>query len=554
MKYLSKIIIFTSIALLSSKALSIPKLSQNLMVTGPSRLALESALRVGREGGNPVDVIVAYGLALSVTHPYFGGLGGGGFAMVNMDGTPEALDFRETAPSFTNPDYFTKQRNTKNSSWTGGAAVGVPGIPMGLWDLHQKYGSKKWSSLFKEALHFAKNGFPVSGEWYKVTKRNKDRFWKEGVSHLLNNEKVPLPGDILKQPGLYKALKLFKNKGPKGFYEGKVAKDIAESVVSSGGDMKIEDLAGYKTVWRRPLETKFEGHNVYLMPPPSSGGIIIKTALELVKKKNLKKYEILSLNELHLLGEIMSASFRGRALLGDPGFHKNPTDFLLSDKYITTLSKGISKYKTAKRKPLKERKLIKESTETTHIIVMNKKGQAVSMTVTLNGSYGSGVVSKKYGVALNNEMDDFTTKPGVPNGYGLIQGNGNTVVPKKRPLSSMSPTLVLNDKKETVLALGAPGGPRIINGVFQSLYRTMANKLNMEQAIFTPRLHHQFLPRVLRYEKNRFSPYVLNGLRKRGHKLKPLRGVAIAYGVKINDEGLLEGAADYRGEGSTGGL
>lgn len=185
---------------------------------------------------------------------------------------------------------------------------------------------------------------------------------------------------------------------------------------------------------------------------------------------------------------------------------------------------------------------------------MNKKGQAVSMTLTLNGNYGSGVISEQFGIALNNEMDDFTTKPGVPNGYKLIQGLGNKVVAKKRPLSSMSPTLVLNDKKETILALGAPGGPRIINGVFQTLYRTMASKLNMERAIFTPRLHHQFLPRITFYEKERFSPYVLKALEKKGHKLKPIHGVAIAYGVRKNEEGLLEAAADFRGEGFSGGL
>ncbi|MGH1468834.1 MAG: gamma-glutamyltransferase [Bdellovibrionales bacterium] len=549
-----KYIIFTVLLSFSTSSFAIPELSQNLMVTGPSRLALESALRVGKDGGNPADVAVAYALTLAVTHPYFGALGGGGFAMINMNGTPEALDFREEAPSKTHKDYFLKDRNSKRASWTGGAAVGVPGVPMGLWELHQKHGSKPWKSLFKEALHYSKKGFPVSGEWYKVTKKESKRFWKPGTKHLLINNKVPLPGDLLKQPGLYKALKKLKNHGPKGFYEGDVAKDISSSVKASNGDMSLDDLKNYTAKWRKPLTAEFEGGKVFLMPPPSSGGVVIKTALELVKKQNLKKYELLGLTELHLLGEIMSASFRGRALLGDPDFHNNPLNFLLGKDYINKLNKRISKYKTAYRKPLSEKKLPKESTQTTHFVVMNKKGQAVSITTTLNGNYGSGVVSEKFGVALNNEMDDFTTKPGKPNFFGLVQGNGNVVKAKKRPLSSMSPTIVLNDKNETVLALGAPGGPRIINGVFQTLYRTMANDLNMEQAIFTPRLHHQFLPRVLRFEENRFSPYVLNGLRKRGHKLKHIHGVAITYGVKKNAEGLLEGAADYRGEGYTGGF
>ncbi len=546
--------------LIQQKAWAIPKLSQNLMMTGPSELALKSALRVGREGGNPADVMVAYLLTLSVTHPYFGSLGGGGFAMINMDGRPKVLDFREEAPSKTHPSYYLKDRPSENASWTGGAAVGVPGNPMGLWVLHKTYGIRPWQSLFKEALHYSHKGFPVSSEWYRVTKKESPRFWKPGAKHLLRSRKkknafsVPLPGDLLKQKGLYKALKKLQRKGPKGFYTGTVAKDLVESIRDSGGDMSLKDLVSYKTKWRNPLVTNFEGHKIFLMPPPSSGGVVIKTALELVKKQKLKKYRLLSLTELHLLGEIMSASFRGRALLGDPDFHKNPLDYLLGDEYISALNKKISKYKTAFRKPLSEKTLPKESNETTNVVVMNKKGQAIVVTITLNGSYGSGVVSEKFGIALNNEMDDFTTKPGRPNGYGLVQGNGNIVKAKKRPLSSMSPTVVLNKENKTVLAIGAPGGPRIINGVFQGLYRTLVNKLDMEQAIYTPRLHHQFLPRVLRYEKNRFSPYVLKGLKKRGHKLKPIYGVAVTYGIKMNDDGLLEGSADYRGEGSAGGF
>jgi gamma-glutamyltranspeptidase/glutathione hydrolase len=548
-----KLFFFTILLLSSTFAQAIPVLSQNLIVTGPSKLALESALRVGKDGGNPVDVAVAYALTLSVTHPYFGSIGGGGFAMINMNGKPEALDFREEAPSATGPDYYLKKRKDKSASWTGGAAVGVPGVPHGLWTLHQKHGSMKWSKLFNEALKYSKKGFPVSGEWYSVTKRKQNKFWKDGAHHLIPKGKLPLPGDILKQPGLYKTLKKLRDKGPRGFYEGEVAQDIVDSVIASKGDMKMEDMKSYTSKWRTPITTEFEGKKVYLMPPPSAGGVIIKTALELVKKQNLKKYKLLSIDELHLLSEIMSASFRGRALLGDPDFHKNPVDFLTSEKYIKKLNSKISRWRVANRKPLSEDKVY-ESDQTTHFVVMNKKGQAVSITTTLNGNYGSGVISKKFGVALNNEMDDFTTKPGVPNAYKLVQGMGNKVEPKKRPLSSMSPTLVLNKKGETILAVGAPGGPRIINGTFQTIYRSMVSGLNMERAIFTPRLHHQFQPRITFYEKDRFSPYVLKALEKRGHKLKPIHGVAIAYGAKKNEEGLLEAAADFRGEGFTGGL
>lgn len=534
----------------SQSVFAIPRLSQKVMISGPSELALKSALRVAGEGGNPVDIAVAYGLTLSATHPYFGSLGGGGFAMINMNGSPEVLDFRERAPLETNPEYFVK---SGKSSRLGGAAVGVPGFPMGLWDMHKKYGSKSWASLFKEALSATKKGFPVSSEWYKVTKRKRDKFWSGGAFHLLNdNMKVPLPGDILKQRGLYEALRLLKNKGPKGFYEGSVANDLVQTVNESGGDFSLKDLSSYKTVWRKPLTTKFNGYDLHLMPPPSSGGVVIKTALKLTEMLNLKSKKPLSVDELHTLSEIMSMSFRGRALLGDPDFVKNPLTYLDSSKYLNELKNSFRRNKVSKLKPLQESKFY-ESNQTTHYIVMDKKGRAVSLTVTLNGNYGSGVISKKYGIALNNEMDDFATIPGKPNMFGLIQGKSNQVEAQKRPLSSMSPSLALKNGK-TVLAIGAPGGPRIINGVFHGIYRTLQTGFNMERAIFTPRLHHQFLPRTTYFERDRFSPNVLKSLERKGHKLKPTHGVAIVYGVRVNEEGLLEGAADYRGEGFVGGL
>lgn len=542
-------ILFYILVLFSQSASAIPTLSQNVMISGPSQPALESALRVSKEGGNPVDAAVAYALTLSVTHPYFGSLGGGGFALVNMNGTPTALDFRERAPLKTGPDYFSKKN--KNSR-LGGAAVGVPGVPMGLWDLHKKHGKRPWASLFKEALLLSKSGFPVSGEWYKVTKRKQEKFWTPGAFHLLNKKKqVPLPGDKLVQKGLYNALLKLKELGPKGFYEGGVAVDMIASVNASGGDFTLEDMKAYKTSWRKPLETTYKKNKIYLMPPPSSGGVIIKTAFELAEKLNLGKKKLLSVDELHHLSEVMALSFRGRSLLGDPDFIKNPFHLLFSNKYLNELKNAIKPDSVSKLKAFNDKEYL-ESNETTHFVVMNKSGQAVSMTVTLNGNYGSGVITKKYGIALNNEMDDFMAHPGKPNMFGLIQGLANKVEAKKRPLSSMSPSLVLKNKK-TVLAIGAPGGPRIINGVFQALYRSLENNLDMEQAIFTPRLHHQFLPRVTYYEKNRFSPDVLKALEVKGHVLKPTFGVARVYGVKINDEGLLEGAADYRGEGSVGG-
>lgn len=311
------------------------------------------------------------------------------------------------------------------------------------------------------------------------------------------------------------------------------------------------DLKAYKVRWLEPIETGFRGHKVYMMPPPSSGGVVLKTALALTEKMEIEKHKFLSGDELHLLGEILASSFRGRTLLGDPDFVKNPVAFLTSNDFVTAAAKAIDLKKATAKAPLDEKDVQKES-ETTHYSVLDKDGNAVALTVTLNGSYGAGVVSEKFGIALNNEMDDFTTKPGVPNLFGLIQGAGNVVEPGKRPLSSMSPTLVEKDGK-IVMALGAQGGPRIISSVFQILHRSFATGLDMDAAIQAPRVHHQVLPNVLYADPNRLSPDVLENLRKRGHTVEE-SPVAKAYGVKLNSSGILEGAFDARGEGATGGF
>lgn len=531
---------------------AVPFEGQDMLIAAPSPVAVETGKEIHKLGGNVFDVAVAVALSLSVTSPYFASLGGGGFALVKKDGEEvKALDFRETAPAKTDENYFSKIE--KGSSWNGGPAVAIPGIPAGLYEIHKTYGKLKWEQLFTRPLRQAAQGFPVSGEWHKYTKSQKERFNAKGKAVFLKKDgQAYVPGETLKQPDLYQALKIFRDKKLDGFYSGVVAADIASSVQRAGGVLSVEDLKNYSIKWRTPIKTEFQGHDIYLMPPPSSGGIIIKTALELVEKIDLKKHPFMSVNEYHLLAEVMSKSFRGRGLLGDPDFSKIPLTQLQSEEYIAELAKNIKTSYSKKLKPLDEKFVQKESTETTHFVVMNKKGEAVSMTITLNGNYGSGVVSDKYGIALNNEMDDFQAVPGESNAYGLLHGKANYVQAGKRPLSSMSPTLVLKNAK-TVMALGAPGGPRIINGVFQTLYRVLANGLNIEKAIMTPRLHHQFEPNVLFYEKNAFTPETLKQLQKKRHTLKSTHGVAKVSGVRVNENGFLEGYSDFRGEGAVGG-
>ncbi|MEY4616959.1 MAG: gamma-glutamyltransferase [Pseudomonadota bacterium] len=528
---------------------AIPFKGTEILISAPSPYAVEVGQQVARAGGNVVDVAVAVGLTLAVTSPYFASLGGGGFALVKMDKKVEALDFREMAPQATHKEFYSQK--SKEAAITGGSAVGVPGLPAGLWELHKKYGKLKWRALFAEPLKFSKEGFRVSGEWVEYTQEEKNRFDEGGKKHFLKVDKsMYKPGEILKQWFLSRALLAFRDKNLQGFYGGPVAKDIVDSVNRAGGVMTLEDLSNYKVRWLSPMVTQFKNHTIYLMPPPSSGGVVIQSALEIAKRVSVDKQSMYSVEEFHLLGEILSRAFRGRVLLGDPDFHKNPLEHLLGVEHLDSMAKTISLNKT-KELGGDEFK-IKESTETTHFVVMDKLGNTVSLTETLNGTYGSGVVTTDYGIALNNEMDDFTTRTNEANQFGLFQGSGNLVEPGKRPLSSMSPTIV-EKEGETVLALGAPGGPRIISGVFQTLYRVLVSGLNMDQAIQAPRVHHQFRPHRLMVEKNRFTPETVKGLKEKGHQVDYLGGIAKVYGIKRQPGGELEAAYDSRGEGAVGG-
>lgn len=545
----SSILCFALITTGLPRAEAIPAEGHQMMIAAPSPYAVQVGKEVIGLGGNVADVAVAVGLTLAVTSPYYAALGGGGFALVKMGKEVKVLDFREVAPQATGPDFYLKRPET--ASRTGGAAIGVPGFPAGLWALHEKYGKLAWRQLFSIPIRLAQQGFQVSGEWAHNTERAHKRFSAGGKKHFLKDGELYKPGEILRQPGLARALREFSRKNLKGFYQGPVARDLVNSIKATDGVITLKDLSDYKVRWLEPMVTEFAGHKIYLMPPPSSGGVVIQTALKLAEKLELKKYEALSVDELHLWGEILARSFRGRALLGDPEFHKNPLDRLLSEKYIKELADSIS-LKSAKNLEPLENPAGKESENTTHYSILDAEGNAIALTVTLNGNYGSAVVSERYGIALNNEMDDFTTRPGKPNMFGLIQGEGNLVEAGKRPLSSMSPTLVEKDGK-IVMSLGAPGGPTIISGVVQALYRVLVTGMDMDLAIQTPRVHHQFLPRTLFVEEDRFSPDIINALRKRGHEVKPIDWIARVKGVRKNKKGHLEGAYDSRGEGAAGG-
>jgi gamma-glutamyltranspeptidase / glutathione hydrolase len=290
-----------------------------------------------------------------------------------------------------------------------------------------------------------------------------------------------------------------------------------------------------------------------MMPPPSSGGVVIKSAFELLERVDIEQQAPLGVDELHLMAEVLNRSFRGRALLGDPDFHANPFDTILSKAYLDEMANSIDMRKAVQLAPLVDKSLT-ESTETTQFSILDADGNAISLTVTLNGSYGSGVVSEKFGISLNNEMDDFTTRPGEPNTYGLLQGFGNRVQPGKRPLSSMSPTLVAKDGR-IVMTLGAAGGPRIISSVIQTIYRVLVTGLDIDRAVQFPRVHQHFLPNKLYMDEFKFAPEVIAGLQQRGHETVPQRPSYLGRikAVRINDKGYLEASYDNRSEGAAGG-
>lgn len=558
---------------------ALPFRSQEFAVASPSPFSAAVANEIAKAGGNTFDQTVAIALAMAVTHPYYAALGGGGFAVIRKqvsptEATTDVIDFREVAPKATTRETFIG-KDAKTAT-DGGLASGVPGVPMGLFEIHRKFGKLPWKKLFAPAIRLAESGFPVSGEWVSQTDSQFDAFNPAGRlvfgKQATLNRKVMLvqlkPGDILKQPLLAKALRLIRDKGVKEFYSGSIAKDIIETNKQTGGVMTMDDLRSYSVVWRKPITRTWRGYTLSLMPPPSSGGLIIAQGLELLDRIEAKHGvgAPMSAKEAHLWGEALKLSFAARGMMGDPGTGNSMNelaDKLLQPERLDRLAALTSKedaieVKSTRSKDLKEileqtpsAQAKNEKTETTHFSVADRDGNAVAFTVTLNGSYGSSVVTEKYGIAMNDEMDDFATSPGQPNQYGLIQGEANAVGAGKRPLSSMSPTIIEKDGK-FVATLGAPGGPRIASAVYQAIVRLLSQNADAEFAVNAPRVHHQFLPDTLFYDASRFSPDVISILKKYGHKTQET-WVAKVYVVKATKDGLLEAASDPRGEAAAGG-
>ncbi len=535
-----------------------PVTAENGMVASQEAVATEVGVDILKKGGNAVDAAIATGFALAVTLPRAGNLGGGGFMMIHMAGTgeTEALDYREKAPTAAFQEMFLGEDGEpdKQKSRFSGLAVGVPGTVAGFAEAFEKHGSGKltWADLVAPAIQLAENGITVTPGLSAALTASAKRLTKDPASAKIFYKAGNIayqPGETLKQKDLAKTLRLIADKGAAGFYTGEVARQIAVKVQAAGGGMTAQDLLAYEPVWRAPVTGSYRGYQIASMPPPSSGGVHIVEILNMLETYPIAEFGPNSADTIHVMAEAMRRAYADRSkYLGDPDFVQVPVKGLTSPAYAADLVKTI-KMKGAT--PSEEVKpgvpLPYESNETTHFSVVDKDGNAVANTYTLNFSYGVGLTADGTGVLLNNELDDFSAKPGVPNAYGLIGGSANAVEGEKRPLSSMSPTLVFKDGK-FYLATGSPGGSRIITTTLQIIMNVIDHQMNIAEATAAPRIHNQWLPDEIRVEEG-LSPDTIRLLEERGHKIEVKNAMGSTQSI-MAVEGVLAGASDPRRSGA----
>lgn len=529
-----------------------PVYAKNGMVASVNSIATRVGVDVLERGGNAVDAAVAVGYVLAVTHPQAGNIGGGGFMLLRTkDGKTTAIDFREMAPSKASRDMFLDEKGNADSkkSLTSHLASGVPGTVAGFAMATEKYGTMPMSDLIQPALALAKDGFPVN-------QTLADDLVQYGREVLLNNDHsraiffksgdVPWSkGEILIQTDLAASLDLIAKQGVDAFYKGPIADQIANEMEKNGGLITKADLAAYKAVERQPVSGTYRGYEVYSMPAPSSGGIHIIQILNILENFDLKLMGQNSADAIHVMSEAMKFAYADRSeYLGDPDFVTVPVGALTSKEYAKSLAAKIDMNKARPSSEIRPGKLAPyESDQTTHYSVVDSQGNAVAVTYTLNTNFGSGIVAGSSGILLNNQMDDFSAKPGVPNVYGLIGGEANAVQAGKRPLSSMSPTIVTKDG-QVFLVTGSPGGSRIITTVLQIVLNTLEFNMNIAEATNAPRIHHQWLPEEIRIEKG-ISPDTIRLLEKKGHKVSVKPTMGSTQSIVVTPEGLF-GAADPR--------
>jgi gamma-glutamyltranspeptidase/glutathione hydrolase len=521
------------------------------MVISASSIASDIGFQVIKDGGNAIDAAVATAFALAVTHPTAGNIGGGGFLVYRPNsGDPTTFDFREAAPAGSHPEMWLKDgKYDPNVHHNSHMAVGVPGTVAGLHLAWKTSGSKPWKDLVAPAVKLARDGFELSEALARSLERTLTSF-KRYPASFAQYSKSGQPyqaGDIFKQPDLARTLDRIANQGPAGFYEGETAALIEKEMKANGGLITREDLKNYQAKQRAPIRGTYRGYDVIGMPPPSSGGIAVQMMLNILEGYDLKASGPGSAQTLHLLAESMRRAFADRAqYLGDPDFVKNiPIDRLLSKDYAAQLRKTINTAQASKSSPTSFT-WTTESPETTHFSIVDAQRNAVALTYTLEAGYGSKIVVPGGGFLLNNEMGDFNAGPGLTNEQGLIGTEPNLARPGKRMLSSMSPTIVAKDGK-LFMVTGSPGGRTIINTVLMTILNVVDFGMNAQEAVDAGRIHHQWLPDRISYEKFAFSPDTLAILRKMGHTLQEGGGQGVDEVIVYNaQEDMLEGGLDRR--------
>ena len=527
----------------SSNDIFHPVYGKNGMVASEQGLATQVGLDILKQGGNAIDAAVAVGFALAVVLPNAGNIGGGGFMVLHDDKTGKdvAIDFREIAPAKASRDmYLDNQGNViDGKSLFTHDASGVPGTVAGMEYALKKWGTMPLSKVLEPAIKLADKGFIVSDVLAQTLKEEKSTLgkWSASKAIFFKNGEPLKSGDLLVQKDLAKSLRLIAKQGAKAFYQGEIATKIAKEMQSHGGTMTLEDLKAYKVVERQPIIGDYRGYKVVTMPPPSSGGVHLIEILNMLEHYPIKEDGVNSAKNIHHMAESMKLAYADRSeYLGDPDFVKIPVTGLTSKAYANELVKTIDDNKarlSSNIKPGKPQPY--ESDQTTHFSVMDKAGNAVAVTYTLNLNFGSGIVVEGTGILLNNEMDDFSVKPGVPNAFGLVGGTANAIEAKKRPLSSMTPTIVMKNNKPW-LVTGSPGGARIITTVLQSVVNTIDHEMNPAEAIITPRVHHQWLPDELRVEAG-ISPDTIKLLQDKGHKVVTKAPMGRIQIIQADDSG-----------------
>ena len=527
----------------SSNDIFHPVYGKNGMVASEQGLATQVGLDILKQGGNAIDAAVAVGFALAVVLPNAGNIGGGGFMVLHDDKTGKdvAIDFREIAPAKASRDmYLDNQGNViDGKSLFTHDASGVPGTVAGMEYALKKWGTMPLSKVLEPAIKLADKGFIVSDILAQTLKEEKSTLgkWSASKAIFFKNGEPLKSGDLLVQKDLAKSLRLIAKQGAKAFYQGEIATKIAKEMQSHGGTMTLEDLKAYKVVERQPIIGDYRGYKVVTMPPPSSGGVHLIEILNMLEHYPIKEDGVNSAKNIHHMAESMKLAYADRSeYLGDPDFVKIPVTGLTSKAYANERVKTIDDNKARLSSTIKPGKPQPyESDQTTHYSVMDKAGNAVAVTYTLNLNFGSGIVVEGTGILLNNEMDDFSVKPGVPNAFGLVGGAANAIEAKKRPLSSMTPTIVMKNNKPW-LVTGSPGGARIITTVLQSVVNTIDHEMNPAEAIITPRVHHQWLPDELRVEEG-ISPDTIKLLQDKGHNVVTKAPMGRIQIIQADDSG-----------------